>query len=111
MRTSEERVKELHYRMDIKKRSKALRRYMLQCAAACAFCAAVIIIIIIAVSKTPIQYQITGNSGASASIFAGNAVLGYVIIALVAFCLGALVTVFCYRMRKHLEGKYNDRKH
>ena len=50
------------------------------------------------------------QGGAAASIFADHAVLGYVVIALLAFCLGTLATVFCFRVKKHKkEQENNDR--
>lgn len=40
------------------------------------------------------------------------AALGYVAVALVALCLGVVVTLFCFRLKRHMEkeGKRDDRK-
>ena len=43
-------------------------------------------------------------------IFEGNEILGYVLVALVALCLGVLLTVFCFRLKKQRDEK-NDREH
>ncbi len=44
--------------------------------------------------------------------FEERAILGYVVVALVALCLGVLVTLFCFRLKRHMEeeGKRDDRK-
>ncbi|MBR2188397.1 MAG: DUF4179 domain-containing protein [Eubacterium sp.] len=91
MRTSEERVQELHRRMNAMEKAKNRRRYQLMCAAACTTCLAITIAMALVIASLPIQSpgEITGN--AAASIFADHASLGYVVVALLAFCLGVLV--------------------
>ena len=42
--------------------------------------------------------------------FAEHDALGYTAAALLAFGLGILVTVFCFRIRKHKEEEKDDRK-
>ena len=39
--------------------------------------------------------------------------LGYVLVAVVALCLGALVTAFCFRLKRQIDDKEkrDDRKH
>lgn len=110
MRTSEERVQELHRRMNAMEKAKSRRRYQLMCAAACTTCLVITFAMALVIASLPIQSpgEITGS--AAASIFAEHASLGYVVVALLAFCLGALVTVFCFRMKKHMkENQDNDR--
>ena len=111
MRTSEERVEELHRRMDGLRRQKNLRRYRLQCALACAACLVLTTALAFAIAGTAVQAPEVVSAGVSASIFAGHTTLGYVVIALLAFCLGAVFTIFCFRLRKHGEEKDDDRKH
>ncbi len=107
MRTSEERVKELHERMDKMQSRKKHNRYIMQCTAAGSACLAIMAILGIIFAGIP-DYNLPGNSdGISASIFADHKVLGYIVIALLAFCLGVSFTIFCYRMRKHMEER-ND---
>lgn len=103
MRTSEQRVEELHRRMDNLKKERSSRRYKLQCAAAFAACLAITVAMALIIAGTPFQSPAAGSDSISASIFANNTALGYVVVALLAFCLGALVTVFCFRLRKHRE--------
>ena len=108
MRTSEERVQELHRRMNTMEKAKSHRRVQLMCAAACTACLAITIAMALIIASLPIQApgEITGS--AAASIFADHTSLGYVVVALLAFCLGALVTVFCFRMKKHMKENQDD---
>ena len=103
MRTSEERVQELHERMGIMRNEKRRRKYMMQCTAGGAACFAVMMILAIIISNIPVQDVPGSQDGISASIFADHMVLGYIMIALVAFCLGASFTIFCFRLKKHME--------
>ena len=61
------------------------------------------------IASLPIQSPGTITGSAAASIFADHASLGYVVVALLAFCLGALVTVFCFRIKKHWKENQDDR--
>ena len=103
MRTSEERVRELHRRMGVMEREKGRRRVMLMSAAACTACLAVTVVLALVIASLPVQAPGGINGSAAASIFADNASLGYMVVAQLAFCLGALVTVFCFRIRMHME--------
>ena len=111
MRTSEERVAELHRRMEAMKRAKACRKYVQTCTTACAACLVVTVLLALGVSRLPLSTHNGSAGGATASIFAGTQALGYIVVALLAFILGAMVTVLCYRMRRHMEKeeKPNDR--
>ena len=102
MRTSEERVKEMHRRMDTLKQAKVSRRYHLACAAACAAALVLTVLTALVISRLPVQSGDPVSDGATASVFAGNTALGYIVTALIALCLGALVTVFCFRMKRHI---------
>ena len=108
MRTSEERVQELHRRMNAMEKARNRRRYQMICAAACTACLAITVVMALVIAHLPIQSPIEGTGGAAASIFADHADLGYVVVALLAFCLGALVTVFCFRMKKHMKEREKD---
>ena len=48
---------------------------------------------------------------ACAGIFADSGAPGYIVIALLAFCLGVLITVFCIRLNRYMneEDKHDDR--
>ena len=47
-------------------------------------------------------------SGMNASMFSGNAALGYIVTGVIAFALGAAVTLFCLRLRKWEEEKNEE---
>ena len=111
MRTSDERLDELHRRMDKRKRDKNNRGFILRSVAVCAVGLAVTVAAAYLVAKAPYLKTEVAEGGIPGSIIATQAALGYIVIGLLAFCLGALVTVFCFRLRKHLEEKNNDRKH
>ena len=102
MRTDEERVAELHLRMKTLKQSQLRRKYLLTGAAACIACIAVTVLLALSVARLPaVRNNMPANSVA-ASIFATHQALGYVVVALVALCLGSLVTVFCFRLKRHI---------
>ena len=103
MRTSEERVEELHHRMKSLERERNRRRYTIMCAAALSACLVITVSMAFVISMTTVQSPTAYSGGVSASIFADHGALGYVITALLAFCLGATVTIFCFRLQKHEE--------
>ena len=113
MRTSEERIAELHHRMDALKRAKALRRYRLTCAAACTAALFITVLMAWSVSRLPVQASDAASGSAAASVFSGHPALGYVVAALAALCLGVLVTIFCFRLKRRMMNgdTGNDRKH
>ena len=102
MRTSEQRVAELHHRMDALKQVRALRRYRLTCVAACAAALIVAVLMALGVSRLPIQANDAVSGSAAASFFAEHTALGYIVAALLALCLGVLVTVFCFRLKRRI---------
>lgn len=110
MRTSEERIHELHQRMDARQQQKNRRRYNLQSAAVVVAALVVMIMMAIVIASAKVQMPDAGTAGIAASIFAERAAFGYIVVALLAFCLGAFVTIFCFRLRKHKEEKNDDRK-
>jgi len=111
MRTSEERVRELHRRMDGMRRSRH-QLYLLTCTAAGAAGLAASILLALMLSQLQVHSPGVMTAGASASIIVDHAVLGYTLIAVVAFSLGVLLTVFCSRLRREMgeEEKNDDRK-
>ena len=108
MRTSEERISELHRRMTAMEKNRNRNRYLIITAAVSAACLAVTVMMAVVIAQLPVQATSPGIGGASASSFVDHTVLGYIVVALIAFCLGALVTVFCFRMKKHAEEKEKD---
>ena len=108
MRTSEELVEELHQRMKTRRQRIARRKYRAISSAAAVACLALAVFVAVAVSHNPAGTPEAIVGSVSASIFAAHAALGYVVVSLVAFCLGVLVTVFCVRLRKHMEEEVRD---
>ena len=108
MRTSDELVEGLHERMRVRRRIKARRRYRAIGSAALVSCLAATVLVAVLVSQNPAGGVDALIGSASGSIFAGNAALSYVVVALVAFCLGALVTVFCVRLKERAEEEEQD---
>ena len=102
MRTSDERIAELHRRMDAMKQEKALRRYHLACAAVCTAALIVTVLMALGVSRLRVQDNDPVSGSVAASVFAGREAVGYVVVALAALCLGVLVTVFCFRMKRRI---------
>ena len=113
MRTSEERVRELHHRMRDMEKTRNRRRYRMACAAACTACLAITVLMALVISRIPVHTTDAVAGGITASIFTDHASLGYVLVAAVALCLGVLVTVFCFRLKRHMDDKEksDDRKH
>ena len=107
MRTSEERIQELHERMGIMQNRKRQRKYMMQCTAAGAVCLVIMAVLGFIIAGIPVQNTPGNPEGISASIFAEHTVLGYIVLAILAFCLGVSFTIFCFRLRKHMEER-ND---
>ena len=105
MRTSEERIQELHERMGVMQVRRQHRKYVIQCSAAGAVCFAIMVVLGYIIAGIPVQNVPGSSDGISASIFADRMVLGYIVIALLAFCLGVSFTVFCYRLRRHTEAR------
>lgn len=106
MRSSEERVNELHRRMASYRRTKARRSLWLGTAAVAA-CLAVVILFALDVSRRAFELSDGNVGGITASIFAEHGALGFVTVALAAFCLGALATVLCFRLKRNGENGEN----
>ena len=112
MRTSEECVQELHRRMKARRSMKTRRRYRLIGISSAAACLVLITLVAVGVSRTPVQAPGTASGGAVASILADRASLGFILVGLIAFCLGVLVTILCFRLRKRMEeeDKHDERR-
>ena len=108
MRTSEERVDALHRRMDALKQKNDLRKQRILTAVTAAAGLLTAIFLALVVSNVPFQAPEAADQGAAASIFADHGALGYVVVALMAFLLGALVTILSFRLRKHRDQKQEE---
>ncbi len=104
MRTSEERVRELHRRMQVRRR----RRCRLIGASSVAACLAAALLFAVDLSRISVETPQQTIIGATGSIFADHGALGYVLVALTAFLLGAAATVLCYRLKRSMTEEYGD---
>ena len=101
MRTSEERIAAMHQRAEeIKKEDRRLKTRGLQ-AALFAVCFAAAVFFAVFVSGLTVPSVKEPAAGImNASIFSGSTMLGYVVVAVLAFFLGIMVTVFCFYLKK-----------
>jgi len=104
MRTNEERLTAVHARASELRREKRAKQTRLWGAAGVLLC--------LALAAAPAMWMprfAAMLSGApdtmSASIFAENGALGYLVTALLAFLLGVSATMFCLHLRKWREEK------
>ncbi len=113
MRSSDERIAQMHMRAGRLARERARRRFSALCAGAGAVGAALAVALGLAVSDASLSLP-GGPAPESrmASIFVRNGALGYVFVAVLAFILGVLFTAFCVLLKKHLTEKEqkNDRE-
>ena len=99
MRTNEERIAALHSRTAKLEREAQNRRF----AAVCLAILAGLAVLIPRVSQSGFSGVAPGSM--NASIFSDSGVSGYLVIAILAFLLGITVTVFCFRLKKYMDGK------
>ena len=108
MRSNEQRIVALHIRAaELKKRSMIIRTRVLGMASgACCF---VILILLANWMPGSADMLAAGKNfpDMSGSIFSDNGVLGYLVIALVAFLLGISVTMLCFCLKKRQEKQDN----
>lgn len=113
MRTDEERIKAMHARAEeIEKEQRRRRVRIAQLGTAAASFAAVILLAVFMPQLTQATPgSAPGNSAPAApvdmqaSIFGDSGALEYVVIAVIAFLLGAFVTAFCFRLKNWQDKK------
>ncbi len=103
MRTNEECIEELHRRMKSRRRMKARHRYLLMSISSVAACLFLITLVAVGVSRTTVLVPAATSEGVEASILAVRGSLGFVLVGLVAFCLGTLVTLLCFRLYQRMK--------
>ena len=117
MRSHEERVSEVKRRIAADERAKRLRRGRTTIVSAAAACLALIAGASLAMSGITVRLQSGDHAGleTAASMYGGSAVLGYIVIGLLAFLLGVCVTILCFRIRRmeHEEpqGEKSEERH
>jgi len=102
MRTDEERLSAMHERAQDLENKKNAR--ITKGIAAVAIAASIVLIVLAAVNiQGTIGYSqgLAHEEGMSASIFASNSAIGFVVIGILAFLLGISVTILCYRLKRN----------
>lgn len=108
MRTDKERINMMHARAaQLEKQKRARKVRILQSAGAVISFAAVIMFAIFMprISDAGEGTPSGPGGGMHASIFGDSAVLGYIVVSIIAFLLGVVLTVFCFRLRRWQEDK------
>ncbi len=100
MRTSDERVEELRRRVSEKKREKERHKYIRASAAVFAVCFAFSLAAALIVAAVPAFSPAASGDGVSASIISDHGALGYIVVAVLSFTLGAFVVTLCFRLKK-----------
>jgi len=106
MRTSEEKVNELHRRMKNVKLQRMRRKIFISSSSVLAVCLCIVVVSAIAISRSPVLTNLTVKESMTASIFASKGMVEFIVIALIAFTLGVAFTCFCIRLKKW----YDDEK-
>ena len=118
MRTNEERIAALHKRaaeIEREEHGRKMQFIQLTLTAACFMVIIALGIFIPDFAETLAPVSGTGNM--NASILSENGALGYIVIGIIAFVLGAFVTIFCFKLKerqdtaRHDGETDNDRKH
>ena len=102
MLKNEERIAEVKRRIGEKERQQRLRRRRIISAVCIAACFAVIVGVSFAMPGIVGQIEPGTSSGfeTAATILGGSTALGYIVIGLLAFVLGACVTILCFRIHQ-----------
>lgn len=106
MRTNEERIAAMHKRAADLEKEKRQRKVRIIQALSAAACFAAVIALAVFMSGFSLAFTSgTNQGGMSASIFSESSALGYIVIGVLAFLLGATVTIFCFRLKKWQKDK------
>ena len=103
MRTNEERIAALHRRAAQLEREKRIRQTRILRRASAAACLVLIAVLAVLIYGAAGLSSPVGQAGLSGSLFAGSGALNAVVIAIVAFLLGAAVTVFCFLLKARMD--------
>ena len=102
MRSHEERVAETKRRIAARQRREQRRRSTITTLSAAAACLVLIVGVSFAMPGIVGQIEPGTSSGfeTAATILGGSTALGYIVIGLLAFVLGACVTILCFRIHQ-----------
>ncbi|MEG0570121.1 MAG: DUF4179 domain-containing protein [Oscillospiraceae bacterium] len=112
MRTTDERLNAVKNRTFEMKKTKKIRQNRILMLSS--FAASLAIIVGMSISFPDIMKHISlseyGSASNVGSIFSNGNAIGYVMIAIVAFCLGVCVTILCMQLhKKNKENTHDDR--
>lgn len=101
MRSNEERVAAVKRRMAQLEEQKRRRRSRIAALSSVTVCLAIIVAAAFAIPGIAARFAAGDYAGyeTAASIFGGSVAIGYIVIGLLAFVLGVLVTVLCFKLR------------
>ena len=102
MRSHEERIAEVRRRITEKERQKKRKQRRIVAISCIAACLAVIVGVSFVMPGIVGQITPGTSSGfeTAATILGGGTALGYMVIGLLAFILGACVTILCFRIHQ-----------
>ena len=102
MRTNEQRIAQMHERaLTIEHEDRERKTRILQIGSFAAALAVVVLIALMMPGVAKMSAQGTVPDGMVASIFSQNDKLGFIVVAILSFALGASVTIFCFYLRKY----------
>ena len=111
LRTSEERIEAMHARASEMRYETARRRSRVVTASAVFVSMAVILNLAFIMPATMEQFMSpSGIDEMKGSILSGSPVIGYVVIGIIAFLLGAAVTLLCFKTRAVREPLPGDKE-
>lgn len=105
MRSNEERIAAMHMRASEIRNEQVKRRNSIIGYASVLVCFISVIGMGLVLPGLLTQTVPGDLDGMNASIFSDNGALGYIVIGILAFMLGAAVTVFCIRLRRLSESE------
>ncbi len=109
MRTNEERIAAMHQRAgELEREARTRKARIYGAAGLTASLAAVILLAVLIPGLIQSISTDTISNTMMASIFTSSTSLGYIIVAILAFLLGAAVTIFCFRLRKWKDEERED---
>jgi hypothetical protein len=100
MRTSKEMATEVWRRVDENERREKDTKRKIYSVIAVAACLAAVIGLSLAMPYFPVGDAAADSGQYTASLFSGGTAGGYVLVAVIAFALGAGVSLFCVKMLK-----------
>ena len=109
MLTNNERITAMHARAAQLEQNSRNRMVRIACAASVTACFALVVLLACLMPGFSGELESEMAAGAmSASMFSSRSVLGHIVIAIVAFLLGAAVTIFCFRLSEWRHTRQED---